>query len=255
MIVADTHCHLYACFDLSVSLTTLIANLDGLAPDATKAAFLVDPADGRRFRELGDGEPAVPGTDFTIARGADADALLVSRAGEPALYLFAGRQIVTAERIEILALTVDAAPRDGTPAWGVVESVLESGGVPVVAWAPGKWFFERGRVVRQLMEGFEGSRLLVGDTSLRARGWPEPGLMKAASIWGKAVLAGSDPLPLAGEERVMGTYGCTIDGPFDRATPTAGIRQLLQSPDTRITRVGRRSGPIDMIRRLWRHSR
>ncbi|MDP2988947.1 MAG: hypothetical protein Q8O57_00070, partial [Kiritimatiellota bacterium] len=65
------------------------------------------------------------------------------------------------------------------------------------------------------------------------------------------VIPGSDPLPLAGEERYAGTYGFIYQGAFDASRPAASIRQILTGPGA-ITPAGERCSPWTVARRLTR---
>jgi len=248
-LIADTHLHVYPFYDVGTAMRHLAANLSGLCPGATRAAFLVERADCDWFAALGTGEASpVPG--FRVEQCGEAGAaILKEEDGEP-IYVFAGRQFVTAERVEVLSLAATPAVEAGRVARDVVEEVLVAGGVPVLAWAPGKWFFQRGTVVRNVMAEF-GPRVLVGDTSLRPTIWPEPALMAGAAT----VLAGSDPLPFAGEERYFGRYASIIDCDFDYARPVASIRAALTSGKAEVTRCGQRCGVLDVVRRVALNAR
>ncbi len=116
---------------------------------------------------------------------------------------------------------------DGLPAVEVIRRVIEAGGIPVLAWSPGKWLFARGRLVRDLIASDQGRILRLGDTTLRPTLWPAPRLMKLAHERGMTVIPGSDPLPLAGEERYAGTYGFIYQGAFDASQPAASIGRML----------------------------
>jgi len=239
---------------LGVALAFLTENLGGLAPGAIRIAFLTERHDCHCFRELREKGRADLGGGLAIAPTAEEHALVLLRQADPVLYLVAGRQIVTAERIEVLALTVDADIPDGEQAHAVVTAVQAERGIPVVAWAPGKWFFGRGRVVRELMEVGEPGRLLIGDSALRPTVWPEPFLMRRARARGLTVIAGSDPLPFCGEEPNMGTYASVFEAPFMPAAPVKSVREALASAPS-VTTVGTRCGPLKAAGRLRKNAR
>jgi hypothetical protein len=162
--------------------------------------------------------------------------------------LVAGRQIVTRERLEILALAMRAAIPDGLPAGDVIRRIIAAGGIPVLAWSPGKWLFGRGQPARDLVAS--DRRLSLGDTPLRPALWPEPRLMQLARARGAAVLPGSDPLPFAGEERYAGTYGFIYRGAFDADRPAAFLARLPAEPAA-IVPAGARCGAWAVARRLY----
>jgi len=227
-VVADTHVHLYPCYDLALALASLAANL-GRTPAGARAGFFAERHDCQMFAALrADSDPPSRG-GFEIRQLPDPGALQLAVAGMQPVYLFAGRQIVTAERIEILALLAPEAPADGLPAERVVAAVLEAGGVPVLGWSPGKWWRGRGHLVRALLSRFGADSLLLGDTALRPAFSPEPSIMRAARRRGVGVIAGSDPLPFPGEERLLGSYASVFTGTIDPARPVESARLLLHS--------------------------
>jgi hypothetical protein len=75
--------------------------------------------------------------------------------------------------------------------------------------------------------------------------------MRLARERGLAIIPGSDPLPLAGEERYAGTYGFIYQGAFDASKPTASIGRMLAGPAAAIAPVGARCGTWDVAWRLY----
>jgi hypothetical protein len=254
-VIADTHVHLYPRYDTAAALRTLQANLVALAPDAVPVGFLAEPAGHAAFAALAENGAAVCVNAEPSGSGGVLRSLLFTPrpAAGAALVLLPGRQVVTRERIEILALTLEEPVEGGRPAEATVSEILERDGVPVVSWAPGKWFFRRGRVVRALLDRFKPGELLLGDTSLRPLGWGEPRLMRAARRRGFGVVAGSDPLPARGEERYMGCYATRLEGDWDAARPVASARRLLRAGAQQARPAGRRSGLLTTAVRLTRH--
>lgn len=245
-LVADGHVHLYPFYDLSRAVAALESNLGRHGVAGTRAGFLAERHDCHLFRDLVQRRVGVPGLE---CRPAGDGALAFGDGADPRLLLFAGRQVVTAERLEVLVLTGDLAIGDGLPAADVIRRARDAGAVPVLAWAPGKWFFGRGDVVRRLLDDFAPGELLLGDTTLRPTLWPEPRAMRAGRRRGFGVLAGSDPLPVPGEEAVLGRYATVLEGEFDAADPVPGVRRMLAASGGAAA-VGARCGVIEVLRRL-----
>jgi len=253
-VVADTHVHVYPCYDLPDALVSLVDHLGKLDGDAVKTAFLAERSDCRYFAGIREGLVTIPDEGPRLRSANEENAVVLSDGDERQLYLFAGRQVVTAERIEILALTVDVAPTDGLPAREVVEAILDEGGIPVLSWAPGKWFFSRKQVVLDLISRFRPDQILLGDTTLRPTVWPEPFVMRRAARREFNIIGGSDPLPFPGEERYMGRYATLLNGPFEPDRPVSSIREILRRPDAACIRVGERCGPLQVLARLRRNA-
>jgi hypothetical protein len=253
MIVVDTHLHLYPCYDLGRAFAELSANLArGGGENARRVGCLAERRDCRAFSDLRAGR-RVPPPPWRAVPAAEPCAVRLEDGAERSVLLVAGRQIATAERIEVLGLGLVEPVPDGLPAAESVARVRAAAGVPVLAWAPGKWFFGRGRIVRSLIDDLGPGVALVGDSSLRPTVWPEPRLMKRARRRGLAVAAGSDPLPFAGEESVMGRYATVIDAGLDDTRPAGTLLAMLAAGRGRT--VGRRQGPLAVLRRLARNAR
>ena len=250
-IAADTHVHVYPGHDLSRLLRSLTAGLGRESPDLV-LAFLTERHDCHAFDAWVTAPAEGTPSGMSLRPLAGGDACLLAQGPASCLFL-PGRQVVAQERIEILALATRDAVPDGLPAADTVTRILAGGGVPVVAWAPGKWFFARGKVVQALLDRFTPGELLLGDTSLRPTIWPEPILMRRARRRGFRVVAGSDPLPFAGDETMAGTYGSRADVAFDMDDPLASARRLLRDPALGL--MGRRGGPVKTGLRLFRHAR
>ena len=252
-LIADAHVHVYPFYAPGVALATLRRNLAALDERARCLAFLAERFDCHFFADFAREPSRLIAAPVRVeVRG---ESLLLQEQGFPDLYIFAGRQIVTRERIEVLALTVDAGPPDGLSAEETIAGIRERGGVPVLSWAPGKWFFARGKVVARLLERFAPGTLLVGDTGLRPRGWPMPGLIQDALANGFGLVAGSDPLPVPGEEVMMGKYGIGMDAAFAPEDPVGSVRAMLASPGFRPRLRGERGGLVTVFRRLLGNSR
>lgn len=250
-MIADTHVHLYACYDLALAVHTLLGRLSGNDPDAVLLAFLAERRDCNYFKALAEGNLDV-GMEFTSIT--DQDHVLHGSSESRSMYLFAGRQVVTKERLEILALTTNADIPDGLRAQDALERILDHGGLPVISWAPGKWFFKRGKLVQDLLDRYSPSTLFLGDSSLRPTAWPEPRLMRHAREKGYSVLAGSDPLPFAGEERNLGRFATQLEGTFDPHRPVDSIRALLRAPGSMPPRHrGERDALLGTLKRLYKN--
>ncbi len=251
-IVLDAHLHLYPSHDPRRLVDALAANLRRLGGDVHAACF-AERTDCHAFSDLREGRLTVPGWTVTpVGAGAAAALRLSAAAGGPPLWLFPGRQVATRERLEVLALFGDSAPADGRPAAETLAAVSASPALAVLNWAPGKWWFGRGRIVAGLARTAPAGTVWLGDTTLRPHGWPLPPLMRWQRRHGRGVLAGTDPLPLPGEEALAGSYACVVDGAFDPAAPAASLRALLRANPAAVASIGRRSSVLAMLRRQAR---
>ena len=281
LIVADTHVHVYRGYDVAAALHHGLRNLTELArrcgadPAAEDSAgaeesnlvvgggpllvlFLVEAEGCDSFEALRQGrlKEQLPGWSVQAAGEDCAVWLEASETGAPEaerLLLVAGRQLVTQERLEVLALATDAGLPQSLDSRGAIASVHEAGGVPVLSWAPGKWSFQRGELVAAVIAASSPEHLLIGDSSLRSSA-TEPRLMRRAQQRGFKVVAGSDPLPIGGEERILGSYGTFWRGEVEMDEPLRSLRPMLLDPAVPAARVGDRSTALVVVSRLGRHT-
>lgn len=222
-------------------------------PGSDLFLLLTERTDCNFFRDLSQNAQLVEG--FSAQHTGESQTLLLTRLADGSkLYLVAGRQIISTDRLEVLALGLDLKIQDRSlTTEELLKAVARQGAIPVLNWAPGKWFFERGKTVKTLLESFSPDSFLIGDSSLRPVGWPLPRLMRLARDRGFQIIAGSDPLPFNGEERRAGTFGIEFEGDFDPVRPFSGISSGLRSAGCTKRFFGRRSSILQAGFRIWKN--
>ena len=253
----DAHAHIYPFHDVPRLLLAALDHMPRTAPTDLRILCLAERADCSFFQALAQDEIRLPGDRWRIAAWDSAGGVKIRHLPDHRdLWILAGRQIVSSERIEVCSLFSDTPIADGLPAREIIRAILAVGGLPALDWAPGKWLFKRGQLVRQLVSEFTAAQLLLLDTSLRPIGWPAPRLYAAARRQGRAVLAGSDPLPFAGEEELAGSWHCafSIPAPDDPTRIVAPLKTALTSGTLPIEFGGQRGSPLDVFRRLRRNA-
>ncbi len=254
-VVVDSHIHIYPCYSLKRAFSTLMDRLSNIASGATKIACLTERYDCDYFKELSEGRTGDLGPGFAVNHESNGNFLRIARTSDGTEFsLLPGRQVVARERIEVIGLNHAQHIGDGTPAKEIVDTILENSGIPMLAWSPGKWFFQRGRVIESLLRRYSPADLLIGDTSLRPQGWATPLLIRKARKMGYKVIAGSDPLPFAGEENSFGSYVSTASGSFEQLTPAEILRRIVGDPAVTLAKRGNRSNPVAFARRLHKNA-
>ncbi|HOO19790.1 MAG TPA: hypothetical protein PLJ99_01480 [Kiritimatiellia bacterium] len=254
----DAHVHLYPRHDVSRLLLAALDHMPRLAPSDLRVLMLAERADCDWFQRLAQDEIRLPGDRWRIvAWDPDGGVKIRHLPDHRDLWILAGRQTATAERLEICSLFSESPIEDGLSARDTVRAILAAGGLPALNWAPGKWMFKRGALVRNLVREFPPEQLILIDTSLRCAGWPAPRLYSRARRQGRPVLAGSDPLPPAGEESMAGRYYCTlsIPAPADPSRLAAPLKSALVAEPLAVAYDGQRNSPLGLARRLRRHRR
>ena len=155
--------------------------------------------------------------------------MIATRDGDDELVLIAGRQVVTAERLEVLALGCDSEFEDGTSLRRAIELVRDSGALAVIPWGFGKWWFGRGAILGGYLRAAETDGLFLGDNAGRLGLAPAPGLFRFARRAGIPILPGSDTFPMESESRGVGGYGFALDCELDLTWPAEGLKQALRS--------------------------
>ena len=254
-VCVDTHAHLHNAFPLAASLRRAVQHARRAggrscvlclastpAEDAFDRLAAGEVADGLRF-ERSAAEPTV----LVLAASADTGEAHPTPTPPPPqpmpLVLVEGRQLVTAERIEVLALApeADALPglRSGLPLGDTLAAVAASGAVMVLPHGVGKWLGRRGRAVSRALDLARGCRsvgdggasrfprLCVADNAGRFTLGPRPSVLDQAAALGVPVLAGSDPLPLLGSGSRLGGMGVVIERGIETDRVAATLRKAL----------------------------
>jgi len=253
MMIVDTHVHLYTVYDREAALRGCAQRLAALVPATVAFACLAERHDCHAYQALLETAATEEGiTEHARYQVMESGQCIAFRPGSglPPLFVLPGRQIVTRERLEVLCLGYDAAIPDGEPAELTIRRIGELDALPVLAWAVGKWLFKRKRVVEKLLDLFGPDQLLIGDSAMRPVFWPEPGAMRAARRRQYRILAGSDPLPRAGDEHQAGRYATQVDGKFDPNHPAQSLLRVLADPSIPSSRIGSRCGLFEFPGRM-----
>ncbi|MEV5022837.1 hypothetical protein MRBLMA1_002699 [Sphingobium sp. LMA1-1-1.1] len=166
--------------------------------------------------------------------------------GSADLLVLAGRQVVSAERLEMLALATAADFVDGAPAEQLIEAMDAADALIILPWGVGKWAGARGRLVDRLLAGDSEERLLLGDNGGRPAFWPERRFRH------RTVLRGSDPLPLGGDARRIGTFGTMVQGRLSADRPGRDLRLLIRSTGRQARHYGALAGPLHFLGNQFR---
>ncbi len=245
-ILIDTHVHIYPSYDAAAVLLAFRKHI--VQANASCGAMMLAERNGVDFFEKWSRGEEIP--EDEKVRRSDDNSIVLQKTDAPDVIVVAGRQIACAERIEVLALGTRANFEDGIPIRRAISESEAAGALPVLAWGVGKWMFKRAGIVHSIINGIEGDRLLLGDSSLRPTFWPEPPAMAYARTFGIRTVAGSDPLPPKREETRAGQYGEIAESSgieFDLPL-TEQILLILRGAFLR--RAGRRAGFAEFILRM-----
>lgn len=241
LMLVDGHVHIHSCFDIEVLLDAALNNFQSLHhPNSAFFLVLTESRSQNYFQRLfqlgqGNEENELNLNNWQIVLTDESHSLYAKKSDAESntqgIYLIAGRQIVTLEGLEVLALITDKTFPDGCPIEQTIQSVLNSGGIPVIPWGFGKWIGKRGRRLSELLRS-QIPNLFLADNSGRPIFWTEPAFFKQAKRQGIGILSGSDPFPFESEVKRPGSAGFSISGVLDPSKPAVSLRNLLLQPNS-----------------------
>lgn len=232
--LVDGHVHLHDIFPvdrfLDAAATNFAREAGRLGSDASSSVLLLAESHGVRGFERIAGHRSAP---FRVEATQEPHSVRIVREAEPPLIVVSGRQVVTAERLEVLALGTREVLPDGEDVATTLARVVESGALAVLPWGFGKWAGARGRRVRELVEDVPRfPHLFLGDNGGRPSRLPRPALLADGERLGRLVLPGTDPLPLAAEAGKAGRFGFVVDGALAAEHPFRSLRDFLMAQRT-----------------------
>ncbi len=243
-IMVDGHVHVHDLFSLKTLFSRAGKNFSkhgqALHLSGTIHHFLLltESSGTEFFASLRENADLVPGFRAMQTREGNCLCLQSEQNRTEVVYLVAGRQIVTAESLEILALGLDHPFTDYRPMAEVLRELKETSCLCVLPWGAGKWLGRRGRLVEQTVLSVLHKRFYLGDNGNRPFFWLRPEIFSRAAALGIRNLPGSDPLPFVGQEKRVADFGFFLPGTVERSRPFRSLRQYLEQPETNITPYG-----------------
>jgi hypothetical protein len=249
--LVDGHVHLYPCFDFASFFDAAARNFAraadalNLPPHTPGLLLLAETSRDNAFHLLANNLRA---GRWTFQPTHEPTSLLGRAPNAPPLLLIAGRQIITREKLELLALACTHPFPDGQPLASSLRQVHNHHAIAITPWAVGKWLGRRGKIIRNLINTNHNESIHLGDNAGRPAPAFTPPLFRLASTRNLKILPGTDPLPLPRHTQRPGRYGFIIHQPLDLLAPTAQLKQLLADPRTAITPFGRRTNWLSFFR-------
>lgn len=230
-LAIDSHVHLHDRAIAREALSAAVTRLaNGANPNQIGVVMLAERRGYSVFETL---RPQLVATQDPEALWLDDDRRLL---------VLAGRQIISAEKLEILALATTATLTDGLPAEQIIEQMNLADAIVVLPWGVGKWIGKRGALVDRLIADAKPGRLFLGDNGGRPRFWPV-----RQFDTGLPVLSGSDPLPLPGWPEAIGSFGSLIETELAPDRPASSLKRSLRDPNLCIGRHGILATPMRFL--------
>ncbi len=189
-----------------------------------------------------------PATSWRLTRTDEKVSLRALKGSDQELILIAGRQIVTQEKLEVLALLTRHQFSDGLPLEKTVRQISSKGGIPVIPWGAGKWMGQRGKVLKKFLHEKHLFNFFLGDNGGRPSFWRKGAHFEVAKKMAIQTLRGSDPLPLSNEMNRIGSFGFVMDEKIDIKKPARSLKQFLNNQNLDIKNFGNLEHPIPFFK-------
>jgi hypothetical protein len=255
-VFVDAHTHIYDRFDLDTFFKAAVRNFaiaaqqQNVGDRVTTALLLTETCKDNYFPAFYQKTQAAGGTvelteEWVSHLTVEPCSLrLQHKPSGNELYLIAGRQVVTAEDLEVLALLTDQQFADGSPLDVTVNQVLSAGGLAVIPWGFGKWTGARGKILRRFLEEETRPEVCLGDNSGRPMFWWRSPHFEYGTAKGIRILPGTDPLPFTAETQRPGRFGFSLAVDFDPQHPAASLKAGLVCQECSLQPYGSLENPI-----------
>ena len=259
MLFIDAHVHIHNCFNLetffdsaSNNIKTKAAQL-GFDNQFIPVLMMAESANMNWFHSLceygkGHNPDILENMGCWEIQLLPEESVLKAVHQNSEIYIFNGRQIVTAEGLEVLALVTSNFFSDGLPLKETIELVRRGDGIPVIPWGFGKWWGHRGKIITKLINGPTKPGFFIGDNGGRPWFLPRPVFFNLAETSGIPILPGSDPLPFASENHRAGSLGLFLPGQISDSSPTSGIKDIILNSAGNIRSFGNLENPFRFLR-------
>jgi len=231
MLIIDAHIHIHECFDIEKFFDFAWDNFQYQAVKLQAGSFtgvlcLTEKSGTDVFGTLEKiaAEQEKTG-DWDIRFTEEENSLLLSK-NDFRMIVIAGRQIVTSQKLEVLAIGLKQDVEDGKPIEPILAYVVETGAIPVIPWGFGKWFSGRRKIMEKIISQ-KKYPFFLGDNGNRPWIFTKPRLIRKAYKNNILNLPGSDPLPYCREIHKPGSFGLYVEAGINTDKPFESIYQVL----------------------------
>jgi hypothetical protein len=254
MLIIDPHVHFHNSFDENAFLTAIRENFNQYASqygiESCQKIICFTESEGihyfQKLRMVCKEGGKLFG--FTVSATKNQNAVLLQDNSGFSVFFISGKQIVTKENLEILALGLLEDFADGVPINDVIPKVIDHKCLPVLPWGFGKWTGTRGKIVEELIASNKYDPFFLGDNGNR----PEIVKMSehfVAGIDKKMInLQGSDPLPFKSEAKKAGSFGVMVGGEVDEETPFDSLYAILSDKSVKVTPYGKLETTLNFVK-------
>jgi len=270
LLIIDGHVHIHDCFDIprffdsAFSNCLKVARNVGYERSHIPVLLLTEGCRQRFFHRIqeamkkGNNRIADEQTgSYRVFATEEDESLRIQKGDGTFLFLIAGQQIVTEERLEVLALSTVSKIQDELPLGKTIAAVEKEGALPVIPWGFGKWSGRRKRVLMKYFASRQEGVFFLGDNGGRPNFLRFPDFHRKAPGVSLIELPGSDALPFPSELKKVGSFGFTLHEELDLRRPGEALKRNLMKPGVVPTPFGSPEGTSrfvrnQMILRIWK---
>lgn len=228
----DGHGHFHRCYEIGAFIRAAYRNLyAGFSQSDAEARlgclFLAGVGGSDPLLRIDSEQHLLP-DGWTVTRTSEGASLL-SFDGTPRIALVGGRQVKTAERLEVLTFGSTAPVVSGKPFDSTLTQAAQNSELVIVPWALGKWRLGREARVKAALEALDDPKAAVflGDNANRCSRFAPKALDRLAGL-SRGVLPGSDSIAHPDEVERVGAFGFEVRCEVDLLAPQASIFRALR---------------------------
>ncbi len=244
MIIIDAHIHIHDCYNLEQFFNSAETNFKKQADKLKTNSFvgvlcLTEISGVNVFDKLSNfAKEKKKIGNWLISFTQEENSLSVTK-DNFAIFVIAGRQIVTKKKLEVLAIGLKEDYKDGKPIEEVIQHVVKSGAIPIIPWGFGKWFSQRKEILRKIVLQKKSYPIFLGDNGNRPWVFKKPKIITLGFENLILNLPGSDPLPFKRENKKPGSFGLYIDDVINQDKPFDNIYKILTSSKKQFKTYGK----------------
>lgn len=228
MLIIDSHIHIHECYDLETFFDSAFNNFSKYSYDSEyqSALCLTESYGANIFEKLKKtAKNNIPIGKYSLNLTNSSNVLKINN--KHPLFIISGKQIITKENLEVLAIGLENEYDDGIRIEKVLSDVINSHCIPIIPWGFGKWIGKRKKILENLILNNEYFPIFLGDNGNRTWFLHKSRLFKIAQRKNIFNLQGSDPLPFSREVTKPGSYGIILDDCLDERNPFESLYQIL----------------------------
>ena len=250
LTLIDAHVHIYKNFNLEnfikAAFTNFKLNSEEISPGSEYVGILcLTESNGYNYFE--NFNDTLKSLKYKSSKTSEKNSLICFDSNNRKIYFIAGRQIVTSEKLEVLALGLRDSYPDGNPIGKVINFVISKNCLPIIPWGAGKWIGKRRNIVENVVKQ-DFKTLFLGDNGNRPFFWGKSKIFYHAEERGVINLPGSDPLPFDSEEKRAGGFGFYFNEKLDEQNPFENLKERIISRKNSFDTYGKLETPIKFLK-------